>query len=379
MAKSKAPGVKKKRGRKKGSKNKNRGPNADAAAERQALWEFDSNMSRFAPGEIRRINARSFYNEEFALGTLKKGYKQHAEGLLDEAVENTPKGVEVFFATITPELAKFLFLYRCPNRIIARSMVAQYKSEMECGKWNITGQAIVLDLLDRVLDGVHRLVASIESGKSFTTLVVTGVDSKRFEIMDQGRARNPSNMIQVYRDGNGNRLDMTSEIAAGITLAIRYARQVYTGSTKTREKIHARVPLNVFKANPEWAKMAQWFKSMRKDLASLGISAAPAICGMFFMFMTNPKKAEAYWDGLAYGIGLTKNSPVLAARNFQLQEIVGKEMDKPATWMLSSFATSWNALLAQPTKRITIKRKKLKRFQEFEGSEALARSLLKYT
>jgi len=58
---------------------------------------------------------------------------------------------------------------------------------MEQGRWMLNGQAIIIARSGKVLDGHHRLLASVETERSFTTTLVTDADENALGSIDLGR------------------------------------------------------------------------------------------------------------------------------------------------------------------------------------------------
>lgn len=97
--------------------------------------------------------------------------------------------------SINPELAAKLLASNTGNRKVKKDAVARYARDMKAGKWQMTGEPIVLNSDGRVLNGQHRLLACVEAGVSFTSLVVSGIASEAMENLDSGVRRSLADVL----------------------------------------------------------------------------------------------------------------------------------------------------------------------------------------
>jgi hypothetical protein len=114
---------------------------------------------------------------------------------------NGPLPVSDGWLEITPQLAEELLRRNMPgaNRTAVFSVVHYYAGMMENGEWPKTGQPIIFSVTGKLLDGQHRLWASLLSGMSFPTFVVTNVPehSQLFAYIDNSKPRNPASALQT--------------------------------------------------------------------------------------------------------------------------------------------------------------------------------------
>ncbi|PPD06300.1 MAG: hypothetical protein CTY28_14545 [Hyphomicrobium sp.] len=101
------------------------------------------------------------------------------------------------FVTITPDAARELLEYNSNNRAISRITLDRYIRDLNNGEWSVTGEAIKFSKSGRLLDGQHRLMACVKTGKSFRTLVVTGLDDTAMDNMDSGKKRDAGDTLKV--------------------------------------------------------------------------------------------------------------------------------------------------------------------------------------
>jgi len=102
---------------------------------------------------------------------------------------------------ITPEYAKEL-LERTKaagvlNRKTSSRTVEIYANEMRSDRWKLNSESIKLDENGYVLDGQHRLLACIQAGCPFQTLVNSDVPRDTFDTIDCGRVRTGTQVLQM--------------------------------------------------------------------------------------------------------------------------------------------------------------------------------------
>lgn len=104
--------------------------------------------------------------------------------------------------TITPEQAtRLLEESKTINRKFNIWNKKALINAMQSGEFRCTGQPIILDEEDDIVDGHHRLIACAESGVTIQTLVVRGAQSSNFHLIDIGARRSMGNILQI----NGNK------------------------------------------------------------------------------------------------------------------------------------------------------------------------------
>jgi len=103
--------------------------------------------------------------------------------------------------TITVTKAKELLEGNHSNRPIRESVVRGYAEAMTKGQWRLTHQGIAIDARGNLVDGQHRLLAVIESGKPLKTMVTVyaGTASPLWNPVDIGAGRNAGDITGIPR------------------------------------------------------------------------------------------------------------------------------------------------------------------------------------
>jgi hypothetical protein len=98
------------------------------------------------------------------------------------------------------------------NRGRVRGRIAQYAVDLLNGDWQVNGEAIKIDLNGQILDGQHRLLAIIEADTPMRTVLITGLDPRSQETMDQGRSRSIGDVLKLRGEPDQNNLAAAARI-----------------------------------------------------------------------------------------------------------------------------------------------------------------------
>ncbi len=107
---------------------------------------------------------------------------------------------------IGPQEALKILARTRENRPIRRGWVAALADLIKRGKWRTTHQGIAIDLDGYLIDGQHRLLAIIESGKSVGVAVTRGLDKSAYHDIDCGLSRTTGDRLKLLTDPKANQL-----------------------------------------------------------------------------------------------------------------------------------------------------------------------------
>jgi hypothetical protein len=156
-------------------------------------------------------------------------------------------GVTTVERVITPEVAASMLATNAMNRPIGRSHVSRLAESMKRGEWDLNGSTIKVACTGRLLDGQHRLSACVESGCSFSTLVVYGLPESSFATIDQGsRTRKISDVLSIETGSN-----MKNTAAALVVLyQFREFREIPASGAKSVEGFSVSVAREMLNKHP---------------------------------------------------------------------------------------------------------------------------------
>lgn len=107
------------------------------------------------------------------------------------------KVIYTTYTTITPDYAKELLGKNKRNRSLNRRAIERYARDMKKNNWQNNGESIKIDWDGNLIDGQHRLNACINSGVSFDSAVVSGLNPESFYTIDTGKQRAARDILYI--------------------------------------------------------------------------------------------------------------------------------------------------------------------------------------
>lgn len=107
---------------------------------------------------------------------------------------------------ITPEMAQETLKRNTLNRTVRRKTVASYAAAMQAGMWKENGEPIIIGHDNILIDGQHRLLAIVASGKTLRMLVAFDVDPSTRDTVDGGLRRTNGDVLSIEGITNGPRV-----------------------------------------------------------------------------------------------------------------------------------------------------------------------------
>ena len=126
---------------------------------------------------------------------------------------------------ITPLVASEMLKRNSKNRSLNEGHCNYLAQQMNSGQWQFDGQPIRFSNSGTLLDGQHRLNAVVKTGKSIEFLVVTGIESSAFKVMDTGRNRNGADCFSILG------VEYSAEVSACARMIINYNRKRYSNES----------------------------------------------------------------------------------------------------------------------------------------------------
>jgi hypothetical protein len=215
--------------------------------------------------------------------------------------------------TLTPEQCRWL-LDNCNfnNRNVVKSDIDKLCSTLRRGHWKYNAQTVILSWRGRLLNGQHRLMASVITGIPIEVLVVFGMDEDAYESMDVGPSRG-------HKDFLGNRQEINcSTLSAAIKYVYQYMEGVRNDGIR-RCNVDNYELREFFDQHPGLRETVKFAKNHHKH-----IGVAPSIVAAFYYLFrrANWEMADQFFDTLQSGLGLTEGSPVAALRNRLFQTAI---------------------------------------------------------
>jgi len=237
---------------------------------------------------------------------------------------------------MTPDHARTLLERDSRNRPTRVRNVLEFAADMKNDGWGFTNASIGIAKNGDVLDGTHRLLACIESGSSFLTIIVYDLDPAVFKYIDSGSIRTLADFL--YIEGVPNH----QTIAGGLGWVWLYDNQGLTYSERpTSSRGSKRELLDSFKRDdPE-----QWQRAARAAVSSKRVLTKTIGCACHFLFQRiSATKADDFFQKLATGEELMHGDVILRLRDRLLRDRAARE-NMPQGIRIALILKAWVAYL----------------------------------
>lgn len=126
--------------------------------------------------------------------TLRRGRGARASAI--------PEGVSLAVETVTPDLARRYLEANEGNRKISEVHIEAIARDIAQGRWMLNAQPVCFAATGRLLNGQHRLTATILAGQPIDVLVLRGLDHAAWQTYDQ-QPRRPLEIAEPEGFGDG--------------------------------------------------------------------------------------------------------------------------------------------------------------------------------
>ena len=230
--------------------------------------------------------------------------------------------------TIGPETARLYMQRNVHNRPLQAREVRKLSAAIREGRWKFDGSPIRFDVDGRLLDGQHRLTAVITTGIPIETLVVRGLPSDVFSVMDTGKIRTAADVLAIAGEKNYT-------AAAG---AIRLMLLLDGGGEPDFSRRFSNS--QILEAVHRYPGLDESVDRARPSKHIVGLSIPTA---MHYLFARRDKAlADAFISSFADGSNLGPTEPVFLLRE-RLLRTRGPGYGVTRKFILTIFVKAWNA------------------------------------
>jgi hypothetical protein len=242
---------------------------------------------------------------------------------------------------ITPEMATVMLERNVENnRNQSKVAVNRYKREISEGRMALTNQGIGFNSGGKLIDGQHRLMACVESGKPFQSIVAFGLDPDSFMFVDSGYKRSAGHKVGMAGFSDANRL----AAAARIVLIYDMSKiDLKSGSLgiQTSGKYDA-VPdefiVDYCRETPEFVALKRFYQQYRK-FKPITISLFHAV--HWIIRQKHPHLADNFIEQMCFGEGLRRDENVYRLRE-RLLAIQMSNEKLPKSWQMCWMIDAFN-------------------------------------
>lgn len=214
--------------------------------------------------------------------------------------------------TISPQDAKELLALNRENRTISDERVTLYACEMLDGNWRLTGEAIKVGIdasgRARLLDGQHRLLACIEAGAAFESLVVEGLTQDVMAVLDTGKTRTPGDTLRFHGVENA------TSIASIARMVVSYERGL-VGTV--RHQLISRSQIVQFTVTNE-RDLSEAYRQGARLRTSLGTITSASGAFVYIACQHDEDFAKLFIERVIAGAHLNRGDPELALRTWMM-------------------------------------------------------------
>lgn len=230
---------------------------------------------------------------------------------------------EFFYITITPDLAKDIITNRNSfNRRVKKNQVKYLTSLMEKGQFHpynaetlkFTGSFET----GRMIDGQHRILAIINSGKTYELAVATNVDERLFTTIDRGIGRSDGDMFEVK--GIPNARNIASMISTYLKLDYRNIESIKSNSIDnplSKYKITVDQLFDVYYENDEL--IDEIYLDTFNKYKNFSILGPSKLAALIFWTVKNSEYSDRalteFWNPLTTGENLELSPNAKTCRN----------------------------------------------------------------
>lgn len=252
---------------------------------------------------------------------------------------------------IGPQEAEQLLSRNSRNRPVVQRRVDDLVAAISGGDWRLTHQGIAVLPDGQILDGQHRLMAIVRSGKR-VPIMVTQLDEDVFDVIDTGRARTPRDVLALAG------IPWAQRIPSAVRLVEHYrspqAHQIMGGRNTRLSNHMVLVRAQQQPAYVKWAPVAERTStSMGRRGLVTGLLAAMVVLEEDAKNSVDAR--EEFFNKMADPVLLTATSPILALRRW-LTVTVAEAPRARAQIAMYGTIRAWNAYIeARPLGRIQVR------------------------
>lgn len=217
---------------------------------------------------------------------------------------------------VSPAVAESFLSKNTSNRNVSRSRVSAYASDMNNGRWQVCPQPIIFSTEGELMDGQHRLLAVVASGKTIEMVVMFDAPVESKDVIDSGKARSVGDALKIDGVPAANHI---AAIAKKIVSHTKGSSSIISSDKKGGSAafgIDAASKAEVLEySRKNIAALEDLYHSARAIYEKTNLNLLSASDIAFLLFALNPNEmAHEFVSRVVTGIGLEEKTPELAMR-----------------------------------------------------------------
>jgi hypothetical protein len=228
---------------------------------------------------------------------------------------------------VTPDIAAEWLKENVANRPIRPKHKQQLATTMARNLWKLNGESIKFDSYGRLIDGQHRLLAIIESGKTVPLLVVRGLDPDVVPTIGCGVKRSAADALHHIGEVNCKKL------ASAIVLVDRYYKM--------------RLSFGWAYSNTDILELLEQHPGIRRSVVLCMrcprfISERLASAAHYLFSRKSETAADEFMKQLFTGVALKQTDPIYLLRE-KLASNAASKSKLSVEYLLMLMIKAWNA------------------------------------
>lgn len=283
--------------------------------------------------------------ESVALAELKNSLERYivkGSTISSEVIDDVL--TETRTVLVTPSLAETLLTRNNKNRPVNNANVNKLAYAMTNGEWLFNGSLLTFDMHGNLLDGQHRLMAVIKSGKSVPFKISTGFKSEVFSTIDINKVRSSSDILAIAGVSNYQLCASTANFIFQFMRgsindsASKSSRQL---SRPNKGLTHKEL-LKFVEVKPNLKTSVEYQLSIRKQ-QPMAILPAHVVSGFHFLFSEKDEDlATTFLNQLLVGDKLSNESSVYHLRNILIKSKMDSTKRIIHSDMIKLVVNAWN-------------------------------------
>ena len=253
---------------------------------------------------------------------------------------------------ITPTVANEMLKRNINNRKPSESHIGFLSKEMSAGNWKFDGQPLRFSDNGGLLDGQHRLHAVIKSKTTQKFLVLTGINSDAFHVMDTGKIRTGGDVFGI------NGVQSSTVCAAAVKIIMSHKRGQNAGFGDA--KISNSDLWAFFKENSSVEDLVRTSHSLYLEFNRV-LPLTTIVAFRFLMSEKNVLDSDNFWRSVCSGLALEKESPERVLRQKLIADKVSKST-LPFREKKAIIFKAWNAYRAKKSVKVLRWNKETEKF-----------------
>ena len=249
---------------------------------------------------------------------------------------------ETKWITVTPQLAsKWLEETNTNNRTVKEAHAHRLATDMAEGRWQgRNGEPIRFDTEGRLVDGQHRLWASVISDCSFDTLLVTGIDPDSYSTIGIGATKGLGDFLGPVLEEKA-----VVSLSAAIRIIWFWQRGELADFRNSKMQPSTETLMQFFRDNQEIRESVHAVMHIPGIRGVINTTYASLIHYTAVKYRRRPT-AEEFLNRLSDGVELSKDSPIYHLRKFLLLQRVKNARRASSVYVLHLVIKCWNTYKA---------------------------------